>query len=153
MGVCKESKDKMKHLLLLNIVIICLSTSSSFAFDPPSCGDYWYYQDDSRLTFMIPDKAQHYWGSYALSTIGQEYLGKKMGSLTAFALGFLWEVKDSKTSLGTANGGVVGFSYKDLIADGVGVLSSLVNQSENVRLWLNYSTYDKKIILNIAITI
>ena len=140
----------MKHLLL-SIVIVCLLTSSAFTFDPPSCGDLWYYQDDNRPAFYIPDKAQHYWGSYALSVVGQKYLGKKAGPLTAFALGFLWEVKDSKTSLGTD--GVVGFSYKDLIADGVGVLSSLINQSKNVRLWLNYSTRDKEIILNIRVMI
>lgn len=132
-------------------MVICLLASNTFAFDPPSCGDAWYYQDDNRLTFMIPDKAQHYWGSYALSEIGQKYFGNKIGPLTAFVLGYLWEVKDSRTSLGTMNDGVVGFSYKDLIADGVGVLSSLVNQSEDVRLWLNYSTRDKEIILNMTI--
>ena len=140
----------MKHYLLSTIVV-CLLASNVFAFDPPSCGDPWYYQDDSRLTFMVPDKAQHYWGSYTLSVIGQKYLGKKTGPLTAFALGFLWEVKDSKTSLGT--NGIVGFSYRDLIADGAGVLSSLINQSESVRLWLNYSTRDKEIILNMTIVI
>ena len=141
----------MKHYLL-SAIVVCLLTSSAFAFDPPSCGDPWYCQDDNRPAFMIPDKAQHYWGSYTLSEIGQKYLSKKVGPIVAFTLGFLWEVKDSKTSLGTANGGVVGFSYRDLIADGVGVLSSLVNQSESVRLWLNYSTYDKEIILNMTIT-
>lgn len=140
----------MKHYLL-SVIVVCLLTSNAFAFDPPSCGDVWYYQDDSRLAFMIPDKVQHYWGSYALSVVGQKYLGERVGPLTAFALGFLWEVKDSRTSLGTA--GVVGFSHKDLIAGGVGVLSSLVNRSESVRLWLNYSTLNKEIILNITIMI
>lgn len=142
----------MKHYLL-SVIVVYLLASSAFAFDPPSCGDPWYHQDDSRPAFMIPDKAQHYWGSYTLSMVGQKYLGKKVGPLTAFALGFLWEVKDSKTSLGTMNGGIVGFSYKDLIADGIGVLSALVNQSESVRLWLNYSTRDKEIILNMTIAI
>ena len=125
------------------------SYNNAFAFDPPSCGDPWYCQDDSRPMFWIPDKAQHYWGSYTLSMVGQKYLGKKTGPLTAFVLGFLWEVKDSKTSLGT--NGTVGFSYRDLIADGAGVLSTIVNQKDDIKLWCDYSTACKTISLNICI--
>ena len=140
-------------LHILNAILICLLTSNASAFDPPSY-DPWYYQSNNQgLAFMVPDKAQHYWGSYGLNTIGQKYLGNTVGSLTALTLGYLWEVKDSKTSLGTANGGVVGFSYKDLIADYIGVASSLINKNSQVKMWLDYSTSDKEIMFNISIEI
>ncbi|KKL67805.1 hypothetical protein LCGC14_2131360, partial [marine sediment metagenome] len=83
---------KMK---LCTLVTICLLSSNVFAFEPPSCGDPWYYQSNDRgLAFTVPDKAQHYWGSYVLSAISQKYSGSKTGPLIAFALGYLWEVKD-----------------------------------------------------------
>jgi uncharacterized protein YfiM (DUF2279 family) len=91
---------------------------------------------------MIPDKAQHYWGSYALSVAGQILGGYKVGTLTAATLGFLWEVKDNKIGNG--------FSYKDLIADYLGVASSIVNKNKTIKLWLDYSTVDKEIMFNIC---
>lgn len=100
---------------------------------------------------MVPDKAQHYWGSYLLSEVSQKYLGDKAGPLITFALGFFWEVKDSKTSLGTVDGGVVGFSYKDLLADGVGILSSAINRRGTLKLWMDYSTLHKEITFNVSL--
>ena len=144
-----------KFLTLISIVILFvgLMGCSASAFDPPSY-DPWYYQSNNQgLAFMVPDKAQHYWGSYGLNTIGQKYLGNTVGSLTALTLGYLWEVKDSKTSLGTANGGVVGFSYKDLIADYIGVTSSLINKNNRVKMWLDYSTADEEIMLHFSLSI
>jgi len=75
---------KMK---LCTLVTICLLSSNVFAFEPPSCGDPWYYQSNDRgLAFTVPDKAQHYWGSYVLSAISQKYSGSKTGPLIAFAI-------------------------------------------------------------------
>lgn len=99
---------------------------------------------------MVPDKAQHYWGSYVLNEVCGKVLGKELGAAMTFALGFIWEVKDSETSLGTANSGVVGFSYRDLIADGLGVVSSLVNNSRTVVMYVDYSTAREEISFNIA---
>ena len=130
-------------ILILGVAATLLLSKSVNAFDPPTCGDPWYYQSNNRgLTFMIPDKAQHYWGSYALSITGSKYMGDKVGTLTAAALGFLWEVKDDKEGNG--------FSYKDLIADYLGVVSSIVNKNKDIKLWLDYSTIDKEITLNIC---
>lgn len=127
---------------ILILGIICLLTKNANAFDPPN-NDPWYYQSNDRgLTFMIPDKAQHYWGSYALSKVGSKYLGDKTGTLTAIALGFIWEVKDNKVGNG--------FSYKDLIADYLGVATSIVNKNKDIKLWLNYSTTRQEIMLNIC---
>jgi len=132
------------------VIFLVLCWKPIFGFNPPSCGDPWYYQSNDRgLTFVVPDKAQHYYGSYVLSKAYSKMLGKELGAITAFASGFLWEIKDSKTSLGTA-GGTVGFSYRDLIADGFGVISSLIN-NERITTYVNYSTVRKEITFNIAI--
>jgi len=128
-----------------------LLSGNTLAFDPPSCGDPWYCQDDNIPMQWVPDKAQHYWGSYALSAAGQNYLGTKAGVITSILLGYLWEVKDSKTSFSTTNGGTVGFSYRDLIADGLGSISAWVNRNKNVKMWLHYSTGDEAILFNVSV--
>ncbi len=46
-------------------------------------------------------------------------------------------------------GGVVGFSYKDLIADGFGVLSSIVT-GENLVVFADYDTWDEELTVNFA---
>ncbi len=136
----------MKYLFYIMLLLL---TSNVFAFDPPTCGDPWYYQSNDRgFTFMIPDKVQHYYGSYLLTEITSKYLGNTLGSLAAFTCGFLWEVKDSETVLETK--GVVGFSYRDLIADGLGVITSKINKNPNSRMFMTYDTLNKTIMLNAA---
>lgn len=141
----------LKRLLIAIAIFVLglvLFPNDAFGFDPPSCDDPWYYQSNDRgLTFMVPDKAQHYWGSYALTEVFRPKMGRTFGAISAFALGFFWEVKDSKTKLGTANGGVVGFSYRDLIADGLGVLSSTLTNDRWV-FFVDYSTLEKTITFN-----
>lgn len=106
------------------------------AFDPPSMDDPWYYQTYERgLEFAVPDKAQHYWGSYGLSEV--------FGPYAALGLGILWEIKDDKLQ-------GVGFSYKDLIADGLGVISSRINKDNKIRMWLDYSVAKQEITLRAA---
>lgn len=63
-------------------------------------------------------------------------------TITTIILGFVWEVKDDKEGNG--------FSYKDLIADYLGVASSIVNKKENIKLWLDYSTVRQEIMFNIC---
>ena len=103
--------------------------------------------------YMIPDKAQHYYGSYLLSSVSQKYLGDVVGPLTTFAVGFLWEVKDNKSKLNGHPGILIGFSTRDLIADGLGVLSSIVNKGSKVKMWLDYSRIDKEIMFNVSMKI
>jgi len=122
------------------IILIVLIAGNAYAFDPP-VNDPWYFQSDNMPTFWVPDKAQHYWGSYALSEVGQKYIGEYTGPAVAFTLGFLWE----------AGAEQVGFSYRDLIADGIGVLSSLVNKNRMTKLWMDYSTTDRTIFLYVSI--
>jgi hypothetical protein len=128
------------------LLLLLLLTSSAYSFTPPSCGDPWYYQSDDRgITFQVPDKAQHYYGSYILNDINTHYLGE-WGPAVTFALGFLWEVKDSQTPW---NDGVVGFSYKDLLADALGILSSQLNREHsNIRMYLTYDKHREQITLH-----
>lgn len=144
----KTSKTVKKVILaiIISVLIFCWPDSVS-GFNALSCGDPWYYQSNEKLTFMVPDKAQHYYGSYVLSEICGKVLSKKRGAYVAFIFGFLWEIRDSKTSLGN---GVVGFSYRDLIADGLGVISSLVN-NEKVVMYVDYSTIYKEITFNVIV--
>jgi len=148
--------DKMRNLIkwLVAIVIFVLAmtlfSGEVFGFNPPDCGDPWYYQSNDKCSFWIPDKAQHYYGSYLLNCINTEYLGKWKGSIATLTLGFLWEVKDSKTALDTTNGGVIGFSYRDLIADGLGVLSSQINKRNDLKIWITYNTEKEFIMLNVC---
>ena len=133
----------MKYLY---IIIALLIGSNVLAFDPPSCGDPWYYQNDNHPTFWVPDKAQHYWGSYLLNTTISQHVDKKVSTVATLALGFLWEVKDSQTSLGK---GKVGFSYRDLIADGLGVVSAVINTGSTWKMYVDYSTVDETITFNV----
>ncbi len=97
--------SKIVLALGITAIVLVLFPGDVTAFDPPDCGDPWYYQSNDRTVFWIPDKVQHYWGSYALNEVLEGPLGTFGGPTAAFALGVLWEIKDSKTSLGTANGG------------------------------------------------
>jgi len=121
------------------------------AFDSPSCGDPWYYQTNDRgLTFMVPDKAQHYWGTRVLVEIAKPYMPDAMACALALAAGFAWEVKDSYTSLGTPGNGSVGFSCRDLIADLLGAGGALID-NKDVMTWVNWSTTKETITFNASV--
>ena len=81
---------------LLPILIIFLAG--------PVSAEPWYYTEDNNISFQIPDKVQHYWGSYMLSTT--------LSPESAFLAGFLWEVKQK------IQGGE--FGEKDLLLDLLG---------------------------------
>lgn len=90
----------------------------------------WYYQDDNTLEFMIPDKAQHYWGSY--------FLSRQSTPVASLIAGVSWEFYQDE------------FSIRDVIADSFGILSSQLNKSEHVRMWMDYNTLDKEVLINIS---
>ena len=136
----------MKIIIIL-LVVLSLSVST-MAFNPPTCGDPWYFQsNDMGITFTVPDKVQHYYGSYLLTEAAKSKIGPVKGALIVLTAGFLWEVKDSYIRLGTD--GTVGFSYRDLIADGLGIVSSLLNKSNKIKILCDYSTMKKQIMLKV----
>jgi hypothetical protein len=114
---------------LLLLALLLPGTAASF--DLPDY-DPWYFQSDDDWLFMVPDKAQHYYGSQMLVEVG-------MHPSAALAAGFMYEVYQNEIG--------VGFSYKDLIADAFGVLAGTVN-SEKFYLFMDYSTRDEILQLN-----
>jgi len=127
-------------LTVINTVtVLCLVAlllpSPAASFDLPDF-DPWYYQSNDEWQFMVPDKAQHYYGSQLLVEGG-------MHPAAALAAGFMYEVYQNEIG--------VGFSYKDLIADAFGVLAGTVN-SDKFYLFMDYSTRDEFVKLNAVLT-
>ncbi len=116
-------------------LLILLLPSPAASFDLPAI-DPWYFQSDDDWQFMVPDKAQHYYGSQLLVEMG-------LHPAAAFAAGLAYEVYQDETG--------IGFSYKDLIADAFGVLAGRVN-SEKFYLFMNYSTHEKILKLSAVLT-
>jgi hypothetical protein len=127
-------------------VLITFCSISATAFDLPESDPFYYQSNSKGLTFTVPDKAQHYYGSQLLSKLGDHLSflpGREVTApLLAFGIGFLWEVYQ-------ANRGI-GFSERDLLADALGVLASKANRGNTV-MYLNYSTADRTIILNLGV--
>jgi len=87
---------------VLCAVAVSLTAGCAYASDP------WYFQTDTHVGFVVPDKAQHFWGSWALA--------EKAGPVSALVVGVLWELyQDRKGDHICA---------RDLLADGLGVLSA-----------------------------
>lgn len=76
----------------------------------------WYYLDQSDYRFMVPDKMQHFYGSYLLT--------EQIDWPAATLLGILWECKDA--AAGSE------FSINDLVADGLGIASALLNNKAEI---------------------
>jgi len=113
------------------VLVLLFCSPPIHAFDLPDY-DPWYFQSDDEWRFMVPDKAQHYYGSQLLVEVG-------LHPSAAFAAGFMYEVYQDERG--------IGFSYKDLIADAFGVLAGSVN-SEKFYLFMDYSTTDEILKLN-----
>lgn len=131
------------NILVLAIIVAFLAPASR-AFDLPD-RDPWYFQSDQAgYTFVIPDKAQHYWGSTFLNELGKRLpLPQKEVTSPAlsFAAGFFYEVWQESQG--------VGFSPRDLVADALGVASSQFS-SKSLTMWLDYSVSEKTIMINLT---
>jgi len=131
-----------KAALIINVLLLFfIGFQSVSAFDLPK-SDPWYYQADNRgLSFMIPDKAQHYWGSALLGHIGNQLplpLKRLTVPFLALGAGYFWEMWQEDQG--------IGFSERDLIADAFGVLSSQIN-SRDLKMHMDYSLSKKTITL------
>ena len=90
--------------------------------------DPWYYETDSDWRFAVPDKFQHFWGSAFLSYMTDPTI--------AFLCGVGKEIYDLKVAK-------VGFSYRDLIADFLGIVSERsMSRSSKLKAWLDYKKDD-----------
>ena len=128
--------------ILAVLVFMAVVPDCASAFDLVS--DRWYYQSDKDYRFIVPDKAQHYYGSYFLTEISKQLTGDVQSSIVVFVLGLSYEIDQSNKG--------IGFSPRDMIANCLGVISSIIND-RNKTLLLNYSTVDKEIMLSFNIPI
>jgi len=120
-------------LLTIVLVVPFQAGGSDCAFPgPPPEYDPWLYQDSS-LRFILPDKVQHFYGSY--------FLADRAGVVPALVAGLAKEFYDQ--------GAGVGFSRRDLVADALGVLASQLNNRSGARLWLAWS--DSSISFHLSI--
>lgn len=127
---------------LLTLIIVTMALAASVDAKAPVY-DPWYYRDARDPLFIVPDKAQHFYGSAALATVSQKIIGKEAGTLLSVGAGLLWEINDNRTG--------AGFSWKDLTADCLGVLTARLAPKSPVVCWLNYSDIKKQITINAAI--
>ena len=133
----RADKRILKALLFLTFFILfaaLMPAEESRAESPKS--DPWYYVNDKTYKFSAPDKFQHYYGSAILTEI--------IGPMPALAFGVLKEVHDDSHSL-------VGFSFRDLTADVLGIMSAKFARTENIKLWLDWDPSQETLVLNLGI--
>jgi hypothetical protein len=123
-------KPPISIIVWMVAIVVLLLAADARCFDLPDM-DPWYYYDHSRVSFWVPDKAQHFWGSQLLAT--------ELPWLYAFGLGLAYELHQERQG--------VGFSCRDLVANGLGVAAAKLN-NRRFKLWLDYSTYESTITLN-----
>lgn len=130
---------------LLTLVLAGILNSSAVAgfpgFTHPSDGrfkfqryDPWLYTDES-WDLKMPDKAAHFYGSYALERLSHDVTKDELMS-SSFVIGFGIgkEILDGYRE---------GFSFRDILADALGVSSSVFNRgSESVKVICDY-THEK----------
>ena len=135
--------NKMAKCFLILISLLVVGPAC-FSFDLPD-RDPWYYQSiEPGYAFVIPDKAQHYWGSALLNEIGKKLSlpeERYTGPALALTAGFLYEAWQSSKG--------IGFSPRDLAADALGVATSHFN-SDSFSIWMDYSTREETIMMNFA---
>jgi hypothetical protein len=101
---------------------------------PYSCkSESWYYADNS-FKFFVPDKAQHFYGSY--------YLCQTTSTEFAVASGVAYEFYQSQSGQF--------FSIKDMVANVLGCIAYNVNDNK-VCLYVTANNTEKIITLNMKV--
>lgn len=117
----------MKLILLLTIIALpVVSASAEFKQQLPAY-DPWYYADGT-FDLTAPDKFQHMAGSYISAEILSLWTSDLLAAGAVFTLGALKEVQD---------GFGHGWSWRDLCANSIGVIASVVN-TKKIMLWCDW---------------
>lgn len=136
---------KLAVVLLLTGVLLLVGSPTAVSFELPNY-DPWYYQSrEQGYRFTVPDKAQHFYGSALLNEVNKRLPLPGidiMGPVLTLTAGFMYEVWQDQQG--------IGFSQRDLFADAAGIAASQLS-SEDVVLWLDYSTQDRVIMFNVAL--
>lgn len=93
---------------------------------------------------MIPDKAQHFYGSAMVNEFSKKLPLPGidiLGPILSITAGFMWETYQDQKG--------IGFSQRDLAADAMGVAASQLS-SEHMTFWMDYSTTERVIMFKVA---
>ena len=142
MYIISANYTRYIHIAFWVMMALCcmFGTIMSQNYDP------WYFQTDTDVRFLIPDKAQHFYGSQLLSS--------KVGPVKAIACGVLWELLEARM------GDFV--SGRDLIADVLGVIASRLDNKVSalrttsrlegdLRLWIEWDKERGEIMLKLGV--
>ena len=124
----EEIQVKLFGTLVIVVVMLIVALVLSVCGCPDAEGaEPWYYQSDEDIEFQIPDKVQHYLGSYFLSEV--------TGPGYAIAAGVLWEVKQK------LQGGE--FGERDLFLDLLGSFQvGYINFEKREERWTVNLSFD-----------
>ena len=107
----------------------------------PDTKDHWFYVDNKNWEITAPDKWTHMMGSYGSTSFFSRFMNKYAAAALVFSFGVYKEYDDAFRE---------GWSYRDLIADAVGVTASLTANSR-YRLLCDYDS--EKVVLMMSITL
>lgn len=103
--------------------------------------DKWFYVDKYNWEIAAPDKWTHMMGSMGLSTLLGQTMNKYLAAGLTLGLGIYKEYDDAFRE---------GWSYRDIIADAVGVTASLT-ANKKYRILCDYDTEKVVLILNVTL--
>jgi hypothetical protein len=130
--------------MVLLVLVLLVSAHPAQGFDLPKY-DPWYYQSHEQgYAFMIPDKAQHFYGSAMVNEFSKQLPLPGidiLGPILSLTAGFMWETYQDQKG--------IGFSQRDLAADAMGIAASQLS-SEHMSFWLDYSTTEQVIMFKVA---
>ena len=103
--------------------------------------DWWYYVDDINWDIKAPDKWVHMMGSMTSSMLLGRVVNKYAAGALVFAFGVYKEYDDGYRE---------GWSYRDLIADAVGITASLT-ANKGYRILCAYDSEKVVLLLNFTL--
>ncbi len=103
--------------------------------------DWWYYVDKYNWEIKAPDKWTHMMGSMASTATLSTVINKYMAGAVVFGLGLYKEYDDAFRE---------GWSYRDIIMDGIGVVASWT-ATDRYRLYMNYDNEKVMLLLNVTL--
>ncbi len=107
----------------------------------PDAKDYWYYIDNNNWEIKAPDKWTHMMGSLGSTAVLSQFMNKYAAGALVMTFGLFKEYDDAYRE---------GWSYRDIIADAVGITASLTG-NDRYRLLCDYDS--EKVMLVMSVTL
>ncbi len=107
----------------------------------PDAKDNWFYIDNNNWEIKAPDKWTHMMGSMGSTAVLSRFMNKYAAGALVLTFGVFKEYDDAYRE---------GWSYRDLIADAVGVTAS-ITANDRYRLLCDYDS--EKVLLVVSMTI